>query len=135
MFFFFTYPGSCSVDKNLSKVLRGEGLTWFQIEKMLHLTRETKPDISVGALHSFLFVVHKLAEDEQREVTVKDVAEGLRAPYATVARHCDVLCGGPKGSGGLNWLVKEPGTTPRTKSLKLTYNGHHFLSVVLLGDK
>lgn len=135
MFFFFTTNVPHPVDSDLSKVLLGQGLTWFQIEKILHLTRETKPDISVGALQSFLFVVHKLAEDGRNEVTVKDVAEGLRAPYATVARHCDVLCNGPKGSGGLSWLVKVPGTMPRTKSLKLTYCGHQFLSATLLGSK
>lgn len=135
MFFFFYGFLPRAIDGDLAKVLLGKGLPWCQIEKMLSLTRQSKPDISVGALQSFLFVVRKLAEDAQSEVTVKDVAEGLSAPYATVARHCDVLCSGPKGNGGLYWLVKEAGTKPRTKSLKLTYKGHQFLSELLLGGK
>ncbi len=130
-FFYFPYMAT-PVDDALRGALRDQSLTWHAIDSLLTHCRDAKPDLSVGALQTFLFVVQRLCNDSTRELTVKDVAEGLAAPYATIARQCDILCDGPKGSGGLNWLVKLPGSQPKTKSLQLTNIGHFFLKTALL---
>lgn len=132
MFFFFLLDQKVPVGEDLKKVFSSQDLTWGQVNRLLAYTRELKPDLTVGILETFLHILEKLTSNDPCEVTVKDVAEGLNAPYATVARHCDVLCAGPKGVGGLNWLTKLPGSRPKTKCLHLTSTGHMFLHSVFI---
>jgi hypothetical protein len=135
MFFFFLLDQRVPVSDALKEVLTSRDLSWEQLSRLLERARVLKPDITVGILETFLFVLEKISSEEDREVTVKDVAEGLKAPYATVARQCDVLCAGPKGDGGLNWLTKSPGSLPKTKCLHLTSTGHQFLYSVFIPNK
>jgi len=133
MLLFFLHGLPHPVDKDLSEALRGQGLKWSQINRLLGQIREAKPDLSVGTFQTFLFIVLRLSEENMRDVTVKEISDGLGVPYATVARHCDVLCDGPKGHGGLGWLMKMPGKQPKTKRFHLTSFGHLFLKSALLG--
>ncbi len=133
MLIFFLHGLPHPVDQDLSEALLGEGLKWNQINQLLRIVRDAKPDLTVSALQTFIFIVLRLAEDNENDVTVKEVSEGLGAPYATVARNCDVLCEGPKGRGGLGWLMKTPGKQPKTKAFQLTSLGHLFLKSAMLG--
>ena len=133
MFFFFLLDHKVPVGNALKEALKSHDLTWKQLNLLLKYARAQKPDITVGVLETFLYILGQLVLDDDREVTIKDVAEGLKAPYATIARQCDVLCAGPKGNGGLNWLAKSPGSRPKTKCLHLTSTGHLFLHSVFIG--
>jgi hypothetical protein len=114
-----------------------DGLSWDQLDRLLALMREEKPDLSVGAMQAFLFIARRARSDSH----VLDlpylhlISERLGVSYSTTARHCAVLKDGVRGSGGLGWIEKvDPGAGIRVKFMRVSEKGRGLL-IAAMGSK
>lgn len=130
MFFFFLPEFYGLLPGKVSAFLKRESLTWDELEIFLSACRREHPDLTVGALRTFVFIARRAAAQACQEPTIKDVAEALGIGHGTARRHCEILGSGPAGRSGLGWIVKKPGRDARAKHLGLTAAGVEFLALV-----
>ncbi|WP_170571134.1 hypothetical protein [Ruegeria atlantica] len=131
MFFFFTPDFMPKLPGAVTKFLERESLTWDEFETLLSACRRKHPDLTVGALRTFVFIARRAARDAEREPTIKDVAIALEIGHGTARRHCEILSKGPSGRKGLGWIEKKVGDDARVKHLGLTAEGVCFLISVV----
>ena len=131
MFFFFL-PGFLSeLPGAVTKFLSQDNLTWNELETFLSACRREHPDLTVGALRTFIFVARRASQQTETKPTIKDVALALQIGHGTARRHCEILGNGPSGRKGLGWIKKEVGGDAREKHLALTTAGVQFLVSVV----
>jgi len=135
MFFFFGHEGSSEppldLPPDVQALLKSQGLTWGQIERLLETLRSAKPDLSVGALQVFLHIARRSGAARADLPYVKTISADLGIYYSTVARHCDVLADGVGGVGGMGLVSKTDDPTSRVKYLTLTEAGVAVLARVI----
>ncbi len=109
-----------------------DGLSWDQLDRLLTVMREQKPDLSVGAIQVFLYIARQESEHILELPYLHKISEKLGATYSTTARHCDVLAEGVGGTGGLGWIEKvNPGHGIKVKFMRMSEKGRNLLLEVM----
>ncbi|WP_170421314.1 hypothetical protein [Ruegeria arenilitoris] len=121
--FFFSNSGPVELSNDLKAFLLLGRISFGELEGFLSKCRKLRPDMTVGTLHTFIFVARRAGAGEREHLTLAEVASGLSISYPTAARHCDILSTGIKGREGLGWIHKDADKRTRQKYLYLSPSG------------
>lgn len=106
--------------------LQTDAISWSQLEQLLKAFRKIRPDLTVGAFLTFLFIARRSAasnDPSAPDLTISYIAEQLELSFQTAARHCDLLSEGLRGKPGLNWITKKPLKDQRAKAVSISAAG------------
>lgn len=127
MFFAFNTPKLADqAPENVLNFLQTDAISWSQLEQLLKAFRKIRPDLTVGAFLTFLFIARRsVASDNQSapNLTISYIAEHLELSFQTAARHCDLLSEGLRGKPGLKWITKKPLQDQRSKAVSISTLG------------
>lgn len=126
MFFFDWGDKDAHFPDSIRRFLQKDSITWSEMESLLRAFRDTRSDMTVGALLTFLYIARRTVLDPDKagtNLTITNIADQLNVSYPTAARHCDLLSDGVRGKLGLGWLRKEPTKDLRSKCVVLSEAG------------
>ena len=129
MFFLFHNPDG--LPSEVRDFLRRDTLSWDEFEGVLHYFRHRRPELTIGAMLTFLYIARRCGSSgygEGNRMTISEVANGLNLSYPSAAKHCDVLSTGYGSRLGLAWIVKEEGEDKRMRTVRLAADGIDFLT-------
>lgn len=116
MFFFFFDINSVAADE-----------AWTPVQRLLAASRAHYPQLSVGALETFIHVARNQQPLAEGKLNLPQIARDLMVPYSTLARHTDVLAHGVSGRAGLKLITKQGGRG-RVRNIEITPAGMAFLA-------
>lgn len=136
MYFFYFGAVPDSLPDATRSFLLNKTMTWDDIERILSIFRSHHPELTLGTFQTFIYVARRAAVTAATSdpVTIKSVAEALKMPYPTAARHCDILSAGLAGKLGLNWISKTSMLDGKSKRLQLTNVGLQLLMSAVNAD-
>lgn len=125
MFFFFSGHAP-RLPQNVAVFFARQGPTWDETEALLGYFRRRRPDLTVGGLHTFLYIARRSALNNDgvgEAATIKEISQALNLSYSTAARHCDLLAEGYGPREGLGWIEKTEGEDKRSRTVQLSVTG------------
>jgi len=131
MFFFWPPEAGAPYPDDVREFFQKHNITWSEMENLLMTFRDQRPDLTVGAFTTFIFIARRTApnSDNSTEVlTITDISEQLKVSYPTAARHCDLLSDGVRGKPGLQWIRKELLSDQRSRKVVLSETGMKMLT-------
>ena len=134
MFFFHFMSDLEPLPPKVAKFLEKDKISWDKLEKLLIAFRDTRSDLTVGTLATFLYIARRSTPantSDSKKLTIKYLATALKMSYPTCARHCDVLSEGARGREGLMWIQKMPMEDQRSKYVLLTPAGVEALTKMI----
>ena len=127
MFFAFnTLNLADQAPDNVRKFLQTDAISLSQLEQLLKAFRKIRPDLTVGAFLTFLFIARRSAAANDRSgqnLTISFIASELELTFPTAARHCDMLSDGLRGKPGLEWITKATLADQRSKAVSISGAG------------
>lgn len=129
MFFFFPFPADLSPE--VQAFFNRDTLTWEELEAVLHYLRSKRPELTVGAALTFIYIARRSGPPEnpgEPKITISELAKALTLSYPTAAKHCDVLSDGYGSRQGFGWIIKDQGEDKRNRSVRLSNWGAELLT-------
>lgn len=129
MFFFFPFPAE--MPQEARDFFARDTLTWEDFEAVLHYLRTKRPELTVGAALTFIYIARRSSAPSNQEghkIIISDLAKALTLSYPTAAKHCDVLSDGYGNRQGFGWIVKDEGEDKRMRSVRMSNWGAEFLA-------